>query len=511
VGTVVETTCGVVRGIVEGPVTAFYGIPYAAPPVGPLRLRAPRPCRPWLGVRDATRPGPGAPQIPPPPQMAAQAPDVQDEDCLTVNVWTPAVDGGRRPVMVWIHGGGFTGGAGSVPLYRGGHLAARGDVVVVTGNYRLGVLGFAAHPDLADDEAGGVAGNWGLLDQVAALRWVHDTIAAFGGDPDRVTVFGESAGAMSIGALLTMPAAQGLFHRAIQQSGPPLAVPMARAEQVTAKVLAELGLERPDQLATASVDDIIDAQRRLSASDGVAGLPLVPVVDGVGLPAHPATAFDVGAEAPVPLVIGTNRDEATFFLVGDRAIHELDEATMLRRLRRFLAGWGVDGDVEALVAAYRASRAERGEPTDARSLWTALLTDGMFRIGSIREAAAHAGHGHPTWSYLFTWPSPAMGGTLGSCHAVDIPFVLGTLDAPGMDRFAGSGPRATALSERMMDTWATFARTGDPTGPAVDDWPRYDTARRATAVIGDTVTVVDAPGEAERLAWEQLAPPPRPD
>lgn len=499
--TIVETATGRVEGGRDGMVEYFFGIPFAAPPVGELRLRAPRPPVSWTGVRSATVPGPGAPQPAPVTMVASQYPSRRHEDCLTLNVWTPAADAARRPVLVWIHGGAFVSGTGSADLYRGASLAARGDVVVVTCNYRLGVLGFLAHPDLADDEADGASANWGLLDQVAALRWVRANIGAFGGDPGNVTVFGESAGAMSVCDLLAVPAAAGLVHRAIAQSGPPLAMPMEQAVELASKVMADLGVARPGALRDVPVDAILDAQTRLAVERRHAGLPLLPVVDGASLPEDPGRAFDAGRVADVPLVIGTNRDEATFFMVADPANRDPDEATALRRIGRMFDAWGVRLGPQAALDTYRVARADRGEDTSPRSLWAAVMTDCMFRSGSLRAAEAHAARGRPTWSYLFTWESPAMGGALGACHALEIPFVLGTLDAPDMDRFTGSGPRVGALSAEMMDAWVAFARHGDPSHPRIGEWPRYDPRRRATMVFGAATGIAEAPQEPERQFW----------
>lgn len=500
--TIVATTAGRVEGGRDGDVECFLGIPYAAPPVGELRFRAPRPPVPWAGVRPATEAGPGAPQPAPASLVASQVPDTQDEDCLNLNVWTPAADGGRRPVLVWVHGGAFVSGTGATPLYRGAALAARGDVVVVTCNYRLGLLGFLGHSELADDEGDGAAANWGLLDQAAALRWVRDNIAGFGGDPGNVTVFGESAGSMSVCDLLAMPAAAGLVRRAVAQSGPPLALPMDRAEDLTAKVLAELGLSRPADLRGVGVDALLGAQVDAVMARAGAALPLLPVVDGASLPEDPVRSFEVGRTAAVPLLIGTNLDEATFFMVADPANRDPDEATVLRRLRRVFDGWGVGLDPATVIDAYRDARAARGEDTAPRALWAAVQSDLMFRIGAVRAAAAHAANGNDTWTYLFTWPSPAMDGALGACHALEIPFVFGTLDAPFMDRFAGDGPEAEVLSGRLMDAWAAFARTGDPSHDGIGPWPRYDADRRATLVVGRDVAVVDDPLGSERQVWE---------
>ncbi len=513
--TTVETTHGRLQGVEEGGVRVFRGVPYASPPVGELRFAAPQPPLPWPGTRPALAFGPAAPQVPPASPVAGEVPAVQDEDCLTLNIWTPGTDQARRPVLVWVHGGGFTGGAGSLALYHGARLAERGDVVVVTFNYRLGILGFCAHPGLGSDDPASPRANWGLLDQVAALRWVNENIAAFGGDPDNVTVVGESAGGMSVCDLMVMPAAVGLFHRAVVQSGPPVAVSMAAAEARTARLLAVLGLARPDALREVPVAALLDAQARVLAggsaaaeADGGTGVPaglaLAPVVDGTSLPEDPSAVFERGGSAPVPLLIGTNRDEAKLFLVADPQNRQPDEATVRRRLDRAFAAAGVRRSPERVLDAYRAARSARGEPTDPRELWSAIETDRIFRIGSLRAAQAHA-QVAPTYSYLFTWESPAMHGALGACHALEIPFVFGTLDAPGMDRFAGSGEDASALSQVMMDAWLAFARTGRPGHAALPTWPPYDSGRRATMVLGPTIEVVEGPMDQERALWEAAA------
>jgi para-nitrobenzyl esterase len=490
--TKVETTAGTIEGIDDGEVLVFRGVPYARPPVGALRLRAPRPVEPWTGVRPGQDHGFWAPQNPPPSTLSGDMPGPQAEDCLTLNVWTPATSG-ARPVMVWIHGGGFVGGSGASALYQGRALAARGDVVVVTINYRLGILGFLAHPGLADPEAGDAAGNWGLLDQVAALNWVHDNITAFGGDANNVTIFGESAGGMSVADLLAVPSAGGLFHRAIAQSGPPNALPMAKAEETAAKLMAELGVS---DLRDVPVPALLQAQATLVAERRGGPLPLTPVVDGVVLPERPQDAIADGSASDVPFLIGTNRDEFKMFLVADPKGREPDEDAVLKRLHRAFAAANERLQPQAAIDGYRASRARRGESVAPRELWSAIESDRMFRTGSIAAAEAHAVRQPRTYSYLFTWESPAMRGALGACHALELPFVFGTLDAPGIDRFAGTGPEAKALSEQMMDAWLTFARTGEA------PWPPYESGRRATMIFGRKSSVEDAPMDDERRLWQ---------
>jgi para-nitrobenzyl esterase len=495
---VVDTTSGKVEGTVEGELRVFRGIPYAAPTAGEHRFRPPRPVEPWSQIRPAKQFGCWAPQNDPLTTLTGEEPGAQGEDCLTLNVWTPATEG-RRPVMVWIHGGAFVSGSGISSLYRGSQLAARGDVVVVTINYRLGILGFLAHPDLAD-EAHGAAGNWGLLDQAAALRWVHENIASFGGDPQNVTIFGESAGGMSVADLLSLPAARGLFHRAIVQSGPPNALTMDRAQEVTAKLLAELGVASPAAVRDLPLDAVLGAQGAL-LSDRRRAMSLIPVVDGASMLLPPQRALAEGAARDVDVMIGTNRDEWKLFLVADPLNRDPDEEILHRRIDAIFRNADVTLSPVDVIDAYREARSRRGDATDPREIWSAIESDRTFRIGSIRAAEAQSAY-RPTYMYLFTWESPAMGGALGACHALEIPFVFGTLDTGTMDRFAGTGPKAIQLSEQMSDTWTTFARTGNPNHAGIPEWPPYDARRRATMDFGPQTTVVDAPYDEERQIWD---------
>src|SRR3954469_1348770 len=504
--TVVDTTSGKLEGLAEGGLHVFRGIPFAAPPIGDLRLRAPRPVDPWAGVRPANEFGCWAPQNSPATTLSGQLPGAQAEDCLSLNVWTPATDGARRPVLVWIHGGGFIGGSGAMNLYAGAPLAARGDVVVVTVNYRLGILGFLAHSDLADRDqadadAEGATGNWGLLDQVAALRWVRDNIAGFGGDPDNVTVFGESAGGMSVSDLLAMPSARRLFRRAIVQSGPPNAVTMDRAEEVTAKLVAELGVGSPAALRDIPARGLLDAQAALLAERRSAGLPLLPVVDDVTLPVAPQRAIADGAARDIALLIGTNRDEAKMFMVADPKNRDADEGVLHRRIESIFRANDIVLSPDDIIDGYRDAREDRGQSTAPRELWSAIESDRMFRIGSIRAAESQSAF-TSTYMYLFDWESPAMGGALGACHALELPFVFGTLHSPGLDKFAGSGPEANRLSEQMMDAWLAFARSGDPNTSGLSEWSTYDGTQRATMVFGAQTHVENAPYDDERVLWQ---------
>jgi para-nitrobenzyl esterase len=457
-------------------------------------------------VRDALSWGPVAPQPPPIAGLRIPGdPEVSDEDCLSLNIWTPGLDDRMRPVLVWVHGGGFTTGSGASVVYRGDRLASRGDVVVVTLNYRLGALGFLAHPALGDGVGPGY-GNWGLYDQVAALEWVHEHVDAFGGDPQNVTVFGESAGAMSISVLLASSACGRLFHRAVVQSGPPATASVEwgarRAERLAeiAGVEPVGGFDR-ESLERLEPQELIRATEDMT--DEVAGevglpLPLLPVVDGELLTRPPAKAISEGATARVPFLVGTTRDEVALFMEVDPSSKDIDMRSLIRRVERIAAKSGA----QSLVEAYSDSREARGEPTTPRDLLIAITTDYVFRLPSLALATASHKHQPATFAYLFTWESPFLGGILGSTHGLEIPFVFGTVENEVIGTFSGSGPQAFELSVAMQEAWLAFARTGDPSCDALGDWPSYDPLCRPTMVLGPGRGIADDPRGSERLAWD---------
>ncbi|MBV8160975.1 MAG: carboxylesterase/lipase family protein [Acidimicrobiia bacterium] len=492
--TIVETTHGSVQGRVKDGICDFRGIPYAAPPVGELRFRPPQPARPWTGVRDATRFGPMAPQNQGAMERLLGAPpQAMDEDCLTLNIWTPACDDARRPVMVWIHGGAFLFGTGATPWYNGRSFA-RDDVVLVTINYRLGAFGFL-HID--------GQGNNGILDQVAALEWVRDNIAVFGGDPGNVTAFGESAGAMSVGTLLGLPAAKGLFVKAIPESGAAHgARPAEQAERVTTTFLAELGVEPgPDAvegLRALPTQSLLDAQANVVERQLAGGLAFTPVIDGVVLPERPIEAIGKGQASGVSVLTGTTRDEWRLFTMLDPGVSQLDDDAVARRVAAFVTDKSRAG---AVVAHYRQSRPD----ASTADLWGELGTDAVFRLPAIRLAEAQSALGNDVYMYRFDYATPVFGGVLGSCHALEIPFVFDSLGGTGVELFVGPvSDEMRELAARIHAAWVAFGRTGHPAAPGLPEWPRYTADRRATMLLDFEPRVVDDPGAAERAAWDGL-------
>jgi para-nitrobenzyl esterase len=491
---VVRFRDGAVRGTVSSGVLAFLGIPYAAPPFGANRMRPPQPVQPWDGERDATAFGPTVPKGDYPPQYARLFPEVVigGDDCLNLNVWTPDPGAAGLPVMVWIHGGSFMNGSSSIGAYDGAAFARDG-VVFVSINYRLAAEGFLF---LDDGDA-----NLGLLDQLAALRWVQDNIAAFGGDPARVTVAGESAGAMSVTTLLSMPLADGLFGQAIAQSGAGAHTLTVQESRMVGGYLAEaLGVPPDresikavplDKLVRAAADLVTEVQTapdparwgRLTLSL----LPFAPTVDGQVLPAAPLEGIAAGQGGGVRLLIGSNRDEARLFLVAASTIDLIDEPTLTAVAGAY--GLSVDG-----LAVYRANRPGAG----AGDILAAVITDWFFRIPPIRVAEARvAGGGASTWMYRFDHPAPADNHGFGACHAAEIPFVFDTITRDELRPLIGDAP-SQAVADLSHRAWVDFVTRGDP------GWAPYDPVRRTTGLLTEHVSPVDDPAGDERALWENI-------
>jgi para-nitrobenzyl esterase len=491
---VVQLRDGAVRGKVSSGVQAFLGIPYAAAPFGPNRMLPPQPVRPWDEERDATAFGPTAPKGDYPPQYAALFPEVviPGEECLNLNVWTPDAGAAGLPVLVWIHGGSFMNGSSSVTDYDGAAFARDG-VVCVSINYRLAAEGFLF---LGDDVA-----NLGLLDQLAALRWVQDNIAAFGGDPARVTVAGESAGAMSVTTLLSMPLASGLFAQAIAQSGAGAHTLTAAEALMVGGYLADM-LGAPadresikavalDKLVRAASDLVTEVQTAPDPARwgqlALSLLPFAPTVDGSVLPTAPIAGFTAGQGGGVPLLIGSNRDEARLFLVAAGTIGLIDEAT----LAAVAGAYGLSGDG---LAVYRANR----PGATAGDIMAAVITDWFFRIPPIRVAEARAASGAArTWMYRFDYPEPEDNHGFGASHAVEVPFVFDTLARNGAPALIGDAP-SQSVADRVHRVWVEFITRGDP------GWAPYDVPSRTTGLLTETVLAVDDPASDERVLWEGI-------
>ncbi|MGH9170975.1 MAG: carboxylesterase/lipase family protein [Acidimicrobiales bacterium] len=488
---IATTPLGRLRGSEAAGAYAFKGIPYGASTAGENRWMPPQPLEPWTGIRDALELGPSCPQPQRRPTGWAQEMS-ESEDCLVLNVWTPHVgdDGAKRPVMVWLHGGGYSIGSGSWPIYDGAALAARGDVVVVTVNHRLGVLGYLYLADVPGCDIAAV--NTGMLDLVASLEWVRENIACFGGDADNVTIFGESGGGAKVSALHVMPAAEGLFHRAVVQSGPGLRLQApADATAQSLQLLASLGIEPGprafEALQSAAAGALVKAANDLTG--GAMGA-LHPVLDGITTTAHPSAAFALGTAFDVPLLIGRNKDEGTLMLASDPVLGDpdsLDEDGLRARLAPVLGERSAE-----LLDHYRAVYAGASN----LDLLIALRTDSFMGIGTARLAEQKlAGSTRtPVYNYRFNWAA----GPLRSAHGFEIPFVFGNVREPIMR----PSPRRTLLAERMSEAWLAFARTGDPSHAGLPEWPPYSLEDRATMIFdADECAVGPDPFEEVHDLW----------
>lgn len=501
---IAETAYGKVRGTTVERIKVFKGIPYGGTTTGKNRFMPPTKPAKWTGVRDALDYGPSTPQRDPnDPQAGARAASVplignlserpESEDCLVLNVWTPALkDGRKRPVMFWCHGGGFINGSGSSQGYDGTNLCRRGDVVVVTINHRLNVLGFAHLADLGGEEFA-QSGNAGMLDIVHALKWVRENIAQFGGDPNTVMIFGESGGGRKVSALLAMPSAKVLFHRAVIESGPGLRmVERERANKASEMLLAELGLNKTQvrDLQTLPLDRIMVACHAVTRKlgGGVTG-GFAPVVDGKVLPHHPFDPVAPAESADVPLIVGNNRTEMVLFSLGDPSTFTLDEAGLQQRVK------GLVGDhTQRVVELYRKANAG-ATPSD---LYFLIYTDFQYRAYTTKLAERKAALGKaPAYLYNFAWETPVMGGKLKSPHALEIPFVFDNTEPSA--RYTGGGPEAKALADKMSDAWIAFARTGNPNIAKLPHWPAYNATQRPTMIFNNQSKVENDPIREQRL------------
>ncbi|OUR90474.1 hypothetical protein A9Q81_18420 [Gammaproteobacteria bacterium 42_54_T18] len=525
----VETRLGALQGIQRTNHIEFRGIPYAQPPVDERRFQAPHPLSPWEGVKRADRFGDASIQE----NISLFGVGNISEDCLYLNVWTPSLNTNKntdtetkRPVMVWIHGGGYISGSGSQLIYRGKELCENGDMVVVTINYRLGVLGFLDLTQYFSSDLP-VSANNGLLDQIAALQWVKDNILAFGGDPDQVTVFGESAGGMSIAALMTSPLSKGLFTRAIIQSGSgDHVLTKEEATQVTDCFLQETGVssEDPDALFTLSTKQIIKAQKKclsLSFDRGTQqqrvpqfGMTLVPVIDGDILPTNPIRAIENGAASDIALMAGTTRDEWNLFLhtpgpegdsLAKTRYKHLDKSELIKICERDLPGLGEKSAnlYESVILSRAESKDSSNSPLPtgaALDMYSAFESDRMFRIPTLRLAEAQSRHRDDVYMFEFEWDK----GIFGACHAIDIPFVFGATQGGFGQILTGGSDKAAELSSTVQSCWVAFARSGNPGTDRVGQWPGYNANNRKVMCFDIETRIVDDPQGNTRGHWDGI-------
>ncbi len=496
-GPVVETSAGKVRGGRTGSVSYFKGVHYGASTAGAMRFMPPAKPTPWSGVRDALELGLRSPQLASgliPEVDAVDPKEPMGEDCLCLNVWTPGPGHGhRRPVMVWLHGGGYTSGSGSFTIYDGTNLAARHDVVVVTVNHRLNAFGFLFLPDIGGAKYAH-ASNVGMLDIVAALQWVRDNIAAFGGDPGNVTIFGQSGGGGKVSTLMAMPGAHGLFHRAIVESGSSLAgLPRDAADKSTTAFMAKLGLQPTaddvDRMQAMPMDQILAAQKGGGIA-GPSGVRFAPVGDGSTLPAGP---FDPSTSSHVPLLVGSVQDEVGFF--PGFPLDPIPESALLPRLKQTLHA--TDEQAQAVVDAYRKDQPGIS-PID---IAVEVASDMFAWRNAITQAERKAALGAaPVYMYYFTWHSPVRDGKLRAFHTLEIPFVFDNVDVGRS--MTGTGHDRYALEDKMSSAWTAFARSGSPNTPLLPPWAAYNAQARATMFLSDNCHLVDNPRPDD---WAALA------
>jgi para-nitrobenzyl esterase len=512
---VAETAAGKIRGTRDNGAYAFKGVPYGASTAGARRFLPPVKPQPWAGVRDAMQLGPRAPQpvrnLIPEMGDALTGHGPMSEDCLTLNVWTAGLKAGKRPVMVWFHGGGFrTGWSGSI-MYDGAALARKHDVVVVGVNHRLNAFGYLYLADLRNQKFA-ESSNVGVLDLIAALQWVRDNIAAFGGDPANVTIFGQSGGGGKVCTLQAMPGAHGLFHKMIVQSTISdtglWGLPRTEAARLTSALLTRLSIkpDRLDQLQQLPFETLLAAMAGESASADLA-LQYVPVVDGRTLPTDPFDPVDPGVSATVPLMVGSVETESVPYTAPQDAYWtttDLDDAALRARVQRIL---GVaDAEAARIIALYRQGRPQASNANLAQI----VASDAGSTRTAANVIAEHkaAPRKAPVYLYGFDWYSPLRDGRIRAMHGMELPFVFDHVDAATW--MTGSGPDRQALADQMSAAWVAFARTGDPNHKRLPHWDAFDAQRRPTMVFGRECRAVNDPHRAERLAIQAIldAQPP---
>ena len=494
---VVETEAGPVQGLEQGGIDAFLGVRYAAPPLGDLRFQPPAKPEAWEGIADAT--GYGAPCM---QLYSASGPNesemtrriqaifptsteakMDNEDCLFLNVWTPAAgDGGKRPVMVWFHGGGYAYGSGNWPAYNGRNLAEKGDVVVVTVNHRLNAFGYLNLAEKFGEEFA-ASGNVGNLDLVRSLEWVRDNIAGFGGDPENVTIMGESGGGSKVSHLMAMPAADGLFDKAVIQSGPGVfSGKPAEAADYAAKILDAAGVETLDDLRNVRSDEIVEAVRKATPSGAMGSGPQFgPIADGTIIPRDPFLPAAPEQSRDIPVLIGYNKDEMTLFVAAQPWFGRLTEGTLS-------AMTGAMGEqAVAAVAAYRKRYPDYSPTHLAAIAMGTRFVRGTYLLADQQAKTASA----PVYVYRLTWETPIGGGMLRSPHTLDIPLMFD--NAVESAALVGTGEDAQTMADMMSDAWIAFAKTGTPSSELLPEWKPYTTASRNVMELDVTPQLVDDP------------------
>ena len=489
-GPVVETASGKIRGSVVNKIYAFRGVPYGASTAGEGRFMPPLKPQPWTGVKDTIELGIRSPQLPggePPEVIVMDRREPMGEDCLMLNVWTPSVRGGKRPVILWLHGGGYATGSAGFIMYDGANFARKQDAVFVGVNHRLNVFGYLYLAGLGGAKYAQSA-NIGQMDIIAALEWVRDNISRFGGDPNNVTICGQSGGGGKVSNLLAMPAAKGLFHRAIIQSGANLrSTTIEDANQSTETFLAKLNLKanQIDELQKMPMQQLLDAMKDTQ------GLRLAPVVDGKTLPAHPFDPAAPEVSANVPILLGSMETEDTFF--AGTPVDDMDDATLHQRVKQALRS--DDADADRMIGVYRRVFSK----ITNIDVYLKMLADNTRRANAIaladrKMALAKA----PAYLYYFTWRSPIRDGKMKAYHTLEIPFAFDNVDEA--KTMTGDGQERYPLQDRVSGAWAAFARTGNPSHKGLPNWPAYNAEQRPTMILNTQCKVVNDPHHEERLA-----------
>ncbi|MBN1188152.1 MAG: carboxylesterase/lipase family protein [Dehalococcoidales bacterium] len=493
----VKTQYGTFQGVIEKGLFVFKGIPYSVSMSGKNRWLPPPPAKPFKGVCQAQEFSPVAMQMimPSNPNVPFAEQEQQNENCLFLNIYSPGLDDKKRAVMVWIHGGGYHMGSGSSSLHPGHTLPNRGDIIFISINYRLGPLGFLHLNDITRGVIPS-CGNEGLLDQIAALKWIKENIAVFGGDPNNITVFGESAGAMSIGCLLAMPESKGIFQKAILQSGASTVRTLNEGVANAEKYLNVLGTSEISKLHNLPGQNFIDAYAQLVGNafwSMSKGTLLEPIIDGRVLPELPLDAFKHGSAKEIKVMAGSTLDEVYLFAQPDASIPTMNEKELIRRVEKFLPA---DFAAE-LISTYRSASPERrsGEIKPFQ-IFLAIFTDLQFRMPAVRLMESQVNFKQNAYNYIFDWQSPQTG--LKACHSLELGFLFGNR----FDEFHGVGPAAEKLGEQMQDAWIAFAKTGDPSCESLGNWPAYG-QQRYTMLLGANSHVEAAPFETERRVWQR--------